>query len=95
MALKDSDNLKRIEALRPRFEKLREAQIRNDADRQRADRDLLQAQDDAIRIAGTADLDELRLKITADYDANTKVIDEFEAILTSIESGLADIEAEA
>lgn len=93
MALKDSDNLKRIEAMRPKYDNLRERQIRNDADLQRTRQDILAAQEEAIAIAGTADLDELRAKITADYEANTKEVDEFESTLRSVEIELEEIDA--
>jgi len=92
MALKDSENLKRIEAMRPRYEKLRELRIRNDADLQRAQQDVLAAQEEAISIAGTANLDELRRKITADYEKNTTEINEFESVLEAVESAIAEID---
>lgn len=95
MALKDSDNLKRIEEMRPEYERLREEKIRNDADLARGDRDIKDAHAAAVELAGTSNLDELRLQITSDYEKNTKDVDAFSNLLTEIRSGLTAIEGEA
>jgi len=87
-ALKDSENLARIERLRPRFERLNELRIRNAAERERAERDLEEARRSAVEVAGTDDLDELRAKITENYEENTRALDEFERVIAGIESAL-------
>lgn len=92
MSVKDSDNLRRLEQLRPRYERLRDLRIRNAADAERAERDLADARKAAREVAGTDDLDELRGRITENYAANTAAIDEFERILTEVEAALAQAE---
>jgi len=87
-ALKDADNLARLERLRPRYERLNELRIRNAAERERAERDLAEARRSAVEIAGTDDLDELRAKITENYEENTRTIDEFAQVISGIEAAL-------
>jgi hypothetical protein len=94
MALKDSENLKLIEALRPRTAKLKERKILNDADLQRHDRTVREALEHATKQFGTADLDQLRLKIAADYETNTNDRSQYEALIESVERELALIDAE-
>ena len=85
-ALKDADNLARLERLRPRYERLNEMRIRNAAEKERADRDLEDARRNAIEVAGTDDLDELRAMITENYEKNTRDLDAFERLITDIEA---------
>lgn len=88
MAVKDSDNIARLEALRPRYERLRDQKIRADADVERAAADLEKAREHARQVAGTDNEDEIRQQIRANYEANTKAVDEFEAIIASVEDEL-------
>jgi len=90
-ALKDADNLARLEKLRPRYERLNELRIRNAAEKERADRDLEEARRAAVEIAGTDDLDELRAKITENYEENTRAIDEFARVISGIEAALESV----
>lgn len=90
--LKDSENLKRIEALRPRMERLREAKIRNDAEAERLKREIAEARKAAVELAGTDDLNEIRKIISDNYAANTAAIDEFEKTLAEVEAELDAIE---
>lgn len=91
-ALKDSDNLRRIEALRPEHDSLRDAYIRYDAELRRAERDLDEATKEAVAIAGTSDLDELRKIIKADYETNTVVVDQYESLIADLKANLAKID---
>lgn len=94
MTIKDSDNLRRLEKLRPRYEKLRDLRIRNAADAERAERDLAEASKAAIEVAGTDDIEGLRRLITENYAANTAAVDEFEAVLSDIDAALAQADAD-
>jgi len=87
-ALKDSENLARLEALKPRFERLNELRIRNAAERERAERDLEDARRSAIEIAGTDDLDELRARVIENYEHNTGLLDEFTRLIEGVEHDL-------
>jgi len=91
MSLKDSDNIARLEKLKARYEKLRDLKIRADADVERALKDHEAAKERARAIAGTDNEDEIRAKIRANYEANTKAVDEFEKILDDIEAKLTVI----
>lgn len=95
MSLKDVDNIARLEQLRPRYERLRDLKIRNQAELERAEQDLLKAKEQARNIAGTDDENEIRNQIRANYQANTKAVDEFEQILNQIEYELSQIETGA
>lgn len=88
MASKDSDNIARLEALRPKYERLRDQKIRADADVERAAADLERAKENARRVAGTDNEDEIREQIRANYERNTVAVDEFEAIMASVQADL-------
>ena len=90
--MKDSDNIARLEKLRPRYEKFRDLKIRTSAELERAEADLKAARDQAIAVAGTDNEDEIRQKILENYKENTKRVDDFEAVLNDITSKLDAIE---
>jgi len=92
-ALKDSDNIARLEALRPRFEKLRDLKIRADAEVERAATELERAREHARKVAGTDDEDAIRAKIKESYERNTAAVDEFESAIAAVEAELAAIGA--
>jgi hypothetical protein len=91
MALKDSDNIARLEALRPRFARLRDQKIRADAEVERAAADLEKAKEHARKVAGTDNEDQIREQIRASYERNTKAVDEFEAVIAAVEAELSAI----
>lgn len=93
--MKDSDNIARLEALRPKFEKFQHLKIRTTAELERAEADLKAAREQAITIAGTDNEDEIREKILQTYNENTKRVDDFTAILNDIEKKLSEIDGEA
>ena len=90
---KDADNIARLEALRPRFERLKNLKIRTDADVERAEQDLKLAREQAIEVAGTDNEDEIRNQILQNYETNTKLVDEFEKSILAIEAELNAINA--
>lgn len=91
MAFKDSDNVARLKTLQSKFEKLRDMKIRTEADVERATADHEEAKKKAIEIAGTDNEDEIREQIRANYEENTKAVDEFEATINEIEKQLSEI----
>ena len=90
---KDADNIARLEALRPRYERLKNLKIRTDADVERAEQDLKLAREQAIEVAGTDNEDEIRNQILQNYETNTKLVDEFEKSILAIEAELNAINA--
>lgn len=90
---KDADNIARLEALRPRYERLKNMKIRTDADVERAELDLKTAREQAIAVAGTDNEDEIRNQILVNYETNTKLVDEFEQAILAIEADLSAITA--
>ena len=92
--LKDSDNIARLEALRPTFVKLRDQKIRADAEVERALSDLEAIKQSARNVAGTDNEDEIRNQVTANYELNTIAVDEFEAAIIAVEAELNAIENE-
>lgn len=93
--MKDSDNVARLEELRPKYEQFRDLKIRTGAELERAEADLQTARDQAIAVAGTDNEDEIRQKILQNYEENTKRVDEFGSVLEAIASKLAAIEGGA
>lgn len=93
--MKDSDNVARLEQLRPQYEKLRDLKIRTGAELERAEKDLETAKEQARAVAGTDNEDEIRQKIIQNYDENTKRVDEFSSILEDITAKLAAVETGA
>jgi len=92
--MKDSDNIARLEAVRPKFEKFRDLKIRTKAELDRAEADLKAAKEQAIAVAGTDNEEEIRQKILQNYEENTKSVDAFLAIIEDIEAKLATVEGE-
>lgn len=91
--MKDSDNVARLEKLRPQYENLRDLKIRTGAELDRAEKDLEAAKEQAKAIAGTDNADEIRQQILQNYDTNTQRVDEFSSILEEITAKLAAVEA--
>lgn len=92
-ALRDSDNIARLERLRPRYEKLRDQKIRADAEVERAASELDKAKEHARKVAGTDDEDAIRSQIRDNYERNTQAVDEFERAMAAVEAELAAIGA--
>lgn len=90
--MKDSDNIARLEGLRPKYEKFRDLKIRTSAELERAEADLQAAREHAIAVAGTDNEDEIRQRILKNYEENTHRVDLLDAILTEITTKLDAIE---
>lgn len=90
--MKDSDNIARLEELRPKYEKFRDLKIRTSAELERAEADLQAAREHAIAVAGTDNEDEIRQRILKNYEENTHRVDLLDAILTEITTKLDAIE---
>jgi chromosome segregation ATPase len=86
----DMDNVRRIEQLRAMFERLRTERIRAESEVERLQRELEQAREAARAAFGTDSEDEIRNMIETARAQNTRVVDEFEALLHSIEARLRE-----
>lgn len=91
MSRSDAENLKILNGIKPRFEELRKLVIRNDADLERAKQDLNVAKEDAMRIAGTSDEDEIRQIIMDGQRKNSEAVDTFVTQIEEVERNLASL----
>ena len=85
---KDSENLQRLEELRPLYEALKAARIRAESDIERLTRELDEARQSALEQLGTDDEDEIRRMIEAARVRNTQAVEAFAATLRSIAARL-------
>lgn len=91
--MKDSKNIERLERLRPEFEGYRDQRIRVLAEIERSSQDLERFRAQAVEELGTSDETEIRALIQTRFDENTRDVDDFEAIMTSIRNDLAELNA--
>ncbi|MTH95300.1 hypothetical protein [Roseibium sp. RKSG952] len=91
MTRSDTENLKLIEETKPKYERLRNLQIRNEGDLERARQELSKAEEDAIQIAGTSNEDEIREIIMKGRAENTTAVDEWIAGVEAVERELAKL----
>jgi hypothetical protein len=85
----DTNNLRRIENLRSRFEKLRTDKIRAESEVERLELELDQARQEALATFGTDQEDRIQVLIDEARAKNTRLVDEFEALLSDIETRLS------
>ena len=85
---KDSENLQRLEELRPLYEALKAERIRAESDIERLTRELDEARQSALEQLGTDDEDEIRRMIEAARARNTEAVEAFAATLRSIAARL-------
>jgi hypothetical protein len=81
-------NLQRIEKARSAYEKLWAERIRAESDVERLAREVELAREQARAEFGTGDEAEIRRMIEAAHEQNTRLVDEFEAVLRDIETRL-------
>lgn len=93
VALKDSDNIARLEALRPKWERLRDAKIRASADVAHRSDEVRRKKELAVEAAGTEDESEIRKIIIGRYERNTVAVDAFEAAVNAAEAAMDEAEA--
>jgi uncharacterized membrane protein len=84
----DTDNVRRIEQMRARFEQLRTARIRAESDVERLERELEQAREEARAAFGTDDEQEILRMIEDARGRNARLVDEFENLLREVETRL-------
>jgi hypothetical protein len=82
----DDDAIQRLESLRKRHARLRDLKIRNEAERERNAREIQEAEQEAMRLFGTADVDILRQRIVENREANDVAVRSYEALITKIET---------
>lgn len=84
----DTDNVRRIEQLRARYEKLRTEKIRAESEVERLEQELDRARRQALETFGTDQEDHIRRLIDDAQAQNRRLVDEFEAALRDIEARL-------
>ena len=91
----DSENLQRLEALRPLHEALKAERIRAESDIARLERELEEARQAARAQFGTDDEDEIRRLIEAARARNTDAVEAFAAMLQGIAARLEPLGEDA
>jgi hypothetical protein len=84
----DAENLKRLEELRPAYERLRTERIRAEGEIERLARELEAARAEAQEVLGTQDEEEIRRLIEEARADNARRLDAFAAELAAIEARL-------
>jgi hypothetical protein len=84
----DTESLRRIDEMRTAFERLRTERIRAESEVERLERDLDAARAEARRHFGTDDEGEIERMIQSTRAENTRLVDEFEALLRDIAARL-------
>ena len=92
---KDSENLQRLEELRPLYEALKAERIWAESDIARLARELDAAREAARAQLGTDDEDEIRRMIEAARARNTEAVEAFAALLDGIAARLAPVAEDA
>ena len=92
---KDSENLQRLEELRPLYEALKAERIRAESDIERLTREHDEARQSALEQLGTDDEDEIRRLIEAARARNTEAVEAFAAMLQGIAARLAPLAEDA
>lgn len=88
----DADGLKRLETLRPEFERLRAERIRAEGEIQRLTRELEAARELARAELGTDDEATIRAMIEDARARNAAMVEDFAAALGAIDARLAEID---
>ena len=87
----DSENLKRLQALRPRFERLKAERIRAEGDIERLTRELAEARRAAREELGTDCEVEIARLIEAAQAENAALVDAFALKIRAVEARLTDL----
>lgn len=90
----ENDSLRRLEAMRTTFERLRAERIRAEGEVDRLMRELEQARAKARDEFGTDDEAELQRLIEAALTENAKRVDDFNTVLRDVESRLRQLGGE-
>jgi hypothetical protein len=85
----DAENLKLLEQLRPKFERLKVERIRAESEIERLTLELEEARRLARQELGTDDEDGIRRMIDAARTRNTAMVEEFAALVHEIDARLA------
>ncbi len=88
----DADNLKALQEIQPRYERLRTARIRVDADIERFAKEYEEAKAAAEEMLGTSDEAKIRDMIQEARAENTQAVDEFIAAVRAVEADLAALD---
>lgn len=88
----DADNLKRLETLRPEFERLRTERIRAEGEIQRLTRELDAARELARAELGTDDEAAIRAMIEEARARNAAMVEDFAAALDAIDARLSELD---
>jgi hypothetical protein len=88
-ALPDGDHLKRLDELRPAFERLRTERIRAEGEIERLSRELEAARAEALAAFGTDDETEIRRIIATARAENAALVEQFAERLRAIGARLA------
>lgn len=88
MTRSDAENLRLIEQAKPKFDQLRNLQIRNEGDLERARSDLSRVNEEAVQIVGTSNEDEIREIIMKGRAENTAAVDKWLAGVDAVEREL-------
>lgn len=84
----EAEVLKRLDALRPRYERLRADRIRAESDVERLEAELEAARARAREELGTDDEDEIRAMIEAARERSAREVEAFAALVAEIEARL-------
>jgi phage shock protein A len=85
------DYAKRLEDLRPAFERLKAERIRAESDIARLAKELEEARRQAREAFGTDDEDEIRARIAAEQARNDAAVEAFAALIRDIGGRLAQL----
>ena len=85
----DSENLERLQALRPTFERLKAERIRAESEINRLAKDFEAARREAEKEFGTADEAEIQRMIAQAHTLNTRLVDAFASTVRAIDERLA------
>jgi hypothetical protein len=88
----DTENARRIDAMRTAFERLRTERIRAESEVERLERELGEAREQARALFGTDDEAVIQAEIDAAKARNAQTLDAFEALLGDIAARLRGLE---
>lgn len=91
-ARSDAENLRALQDIQPRYERLRTARIRVDGDIERFAKEFADAQKAAEEMLGTSDEAAIRTMISEARAENTQAVDEFVAAVRAVEDEIAALE---
>lgn len=80
----DAENIKILDQLKPQFEQLRNAKTRLSVEAEMVDAEILAEEQRALEILGTSDDAEMNEIISAAWQDNSSVVDEFVQIISGI-----------